>query len=207
MLYAFVSRFRTEIACVLALIIACIGSVAGFAASCREVRSEVLRLHVIANSDTQADQDLKLRVRDAVLTAGNDIFDGSTTVENAQDRLQAQMPQLEEAAQQVVAESGYHYPVRIQIRDTYFSTRTYDSFTMPAGNYTALQVIIGAGAGQNWWCVMFPPMCLPAAQEDAAYDAYFTDGEYAIVEREIEYEPRFKIVELWERYRNASNSK
>jgi len=196
-----VHRNKLVIALALALVLSCAASVAGFSADCTAVRSSVLRLHVLANSDSEEDQALKLQVRDAVLAAGSDLFDGSTTVENAQARLEAQSAQLEAAAAAVIAENGCDYPISITFAKEYFSTRSYGDVTLPAGNYDALKVVIGEGAGQNWWCIMFPPLCLPAAQDSAAADAYFDGEAYQVVEHSPKYEPRFKIVEWFENWR------
>ena len=154
-------------------------SVGAFAYNCSRVRSDVLRMHVIANSDCGADQQLKLMVRDAVLEA---------------------------AAREVIERAGYDYPVSVNVVNEYFATRCYGSLTMPAGRYTAVKVVIGEGAGRNWWCVMFPPLCLPAAQDRGGnLDAFFDDGELKVVESSGRYEPRFKIVEIIEKLKEKTS--
>ena len=206
MLY-FTKRFwRAELALGLAFLFSAAASAAGFSLDCARVRGEVLRLHVLADSDSPADQALKLQVRDAVLRAGNTLFDGSTTADSAHERLAAQTDALTAAARAVLRENGSDAAVDIRVTEEYFATRSYEDVTLPAGRYTAVKVVIGSGAGQNWWCVMFPPMCLPAAEGEALdADAYWDEDEYAVVSQNPQYEPRFKIVEwaqlLRERWR------
>lgn len=166
---------------------------------CRQVRKDVLRLHVIAASDSEVDQAVKLKVRDAVLREGAAIFDGSVTAKEAQARLEPYLRRLENTADRVLKENGLPYAASAQIVNEFFDVRTYENVTLPAGRYTALKIVLGDGAGKNWWCVMFPPLCLPAAtaQEDAY--AVFQDGGAHVVQGEPEYVIRFRIVELVEK--------
>ena len=181
-------------------IVAIVLSVTGFAETCEEIRTDVLRLHVIANSDSPEDQQLKLKVRDAILETGKNIFDGSVTRENAQEKIEKEKAVLEEAARKVIRENGFDYNVEITVTEEYFTTRTYENVTLPAGNYMAVRVLIGESEGKNWWCVMFPPLCLPAAETDI--DLFFNDRQIKLVEQNPRYEPRFKIVEIFESLKN-----
>ncbi len=181
-------------------------SVGAFAYNCSRVRSDVLRMHVIANSDCSADQQLKLMVRDAVLERGAQLFDGTVTADEARRKIEPHKAELEAAAREVIERAGYDYPVSVNVVNEYFATRRYGSLTMPAGRYTAVKVVIGEGAGRNWWCVMFPPLCLPAAQDRGGnLDAFFDDGELKVVESSGRYEPRFKIVEIIEKLREKTS--
>jgi len=177
-------------------------SICGFQAQCAGIRREVLRLHVIANSDSDADQRAKLYVRDALLIAGADLFDGSIDAAHAKEILQPRTEELERCVRNALRELGMDNPVRIEVGEDYFPTRTYEEagVTLPAGRYQAVRVILGQGEGRNWWCVMFPPLCLPAAQPNrgAALDAVLTGGQLRIVKSSPKLEIRFKIVELWE---------
>jgi len=177
-------------------------SICGFQARCVGIRREVLRLHVIANSDSEADQNAKLYVRDALLREGAALFDGSVEAAHAQEILQPRTEELEHCARQALRALGMDSPVRIEVGEDYFPTRTYEEagVTLPAGRYQAVRVILGQGEGRNWWCVMFPPLCLPAAQPNnsAALDAVLTGGQLRIVKSSPRLEIRFKIVELWE---------
>ncbi len=181
-------------------------SVGAFAYNCSRVRSDVLRMHVIANSDCSADQQLKLMVRDAVLERGAQLFDGTVTADEARRKIEPHKAELEAAAREVIERAGYDYPVSVNVVNEYFATRCYGNLTMPAGRYTAVKVVIGEGAGHNWWCVMFPPLCLPAAQDRGGnLDAFFDDGELKVVESSGRYEPRFKIVEIIEKLKEKTS--
>ncbi|MBE6784052.1 MAG: stage II sporulation protein R [Ruminococcaceae bacterium] len=192
-----------EISLFAGLLIAIVFSVTGFASTCEEIRGDVLRLHVIANSDSQADQQLKLKVRDAVLKAGKNIFDGSVTRENAEEKIKAEEETLEAVAKKVIEENGFDYDVDITVTEEYFNTRTYENVTLPAGKYMAVRVLIGESIGKNWWCVMFPPLCIPASQTDI--NMYLDEKEVKLVETNPKYEPRFKIVEIYESIKNYFN--
>ncbi len=195
---------KIEAALIAALVIACTCSVAGFAYKCSHVRESVLRMHVIANSDSEEDQVLKLKVRDAVLERGSELFDGTLTADEARAKLEPKKDELIKAAAEVISSEGFDYPVTVEVVDEYFATRCYGDLTMPAGEYTAIKVVIGEGEGKNWWCVMFPPLCLPAAQgsQQTALDAFLDDGEIKVVKSSEKYEPRFKIIEIIEKLRD-----
>lgn len=141
---------------------------AGFTRQCAEVRQEVLRLHILANSDSAADQAVKLRVRDAVLEETGNLFSAAGTLEEAEEAAAKNLAAIEETARRVLAEEGCSYPVKAELARTYFGTREYGETTLPAGEYQALRLSLGEGAGKNWWCVMFPPICVPAAEPEEA---------------------------------------
>ena len=103
--------------------------------------------------------------------------------------------------------NGYNYPVDVELKNTHFNTRVYDEVTLPAGNYDALRVIIGDGNGKNWWCVMFPPMCLPAAEEKCELSEVLDESELKIVSNKSRYEVKFKVVELFEELKNFAESR
>lgn len=191
--------FRIECSILIALIICGVLNINGFSQQCDNIREKMLRMHVIANSDTQEDQALKLKVRDAVLSAGKEIFDGSITATDAQEKITPHIDYLESVALKTIKNEGYKYSVKITVEEEYFKTRTYDnSITLPAGYYTAVKVIIGEGAGQNWWCVMFPPMCLPSAVAECEISDVLTDDETEIVTETEKYKFKFKIIEIFE---------
>ncbi len=189
-----------ELAFLAAFIITCVVGTMSFASACEEIRSSVLRMHVVANSDSDEDQCLKLKVRDAVLEAGKEYFDNSESAAQAEEKLVPVKDELEWVAKKVVEENGYDYDVKVNIGNAYFPTKTYDGdVTLPAGEYEAVNVIIGSGQGHNWWCVMFPPMCLPAAESDTELNEVLSEREYEIVKSNPKFEPRFKIVEWYEK--------
>ena len=175
-------------------------SIISFAITCNGIRQDVLRLHVIAASDSEEDQSLKLRVRDGVLSAGAEIFDGSVNVENAVEKLTPELERLEHTAENIVKENGFDYEVNVTLSREFFATRTYENVTLPAGKYLAVRVVIDEGRGKNWWCVMFPSLCLPAAAVKTEIDDVLNEKEVQLVSRNPKYEPRFKIVEIIEKY-------
>jgi stage II sporulation protein R len=170
-----------------------------------EIYDSVLRLHVIANSDTQEDQELKLRVRDAILTASEDMLKSATTREEAATLIWQNIDALTNAAEQEIARCGYDYPVNITLSQEEYPTKSYESFCFPSGEYLSLRVMIGNSSGQNWWCVLFPPLCLSAATEkrdaeDAFIAAGLTGEQYKIITEtdNVKYTARFKILEVLE---------
>lgn len=189
-----------EISLLVGFLIAVVFSITSFAETCEEVRGDVLRLHVLANSDSEEDQQLKLKVRDALLKSGKNIFDGSLTRENAEEKIKEEKEILIETAEKVIEENGFDYDVKITVTEEFFTTRTYENVALPAGKYMAVRVLIGESAGKNWWCVMFPPLCIPTAQPDI--NLFFTEDEIKLVESDPKYEPRFKIVEIYESLKN-----
>jgi len=178
--------------------IAFAASVVSFHARAAGVRSEVLRLHVLANSNSDIDQQAKLHVRDALLAQGDALFYASVDITQAEQAVELRMSELEQAATQALREVGLNYPVQIRVGEAFFNTRSYGGLTFPAGRYQAVQVHIGESSGENWWCVMFPPLCLPAAtqRESVTLDAVLTDGQMRVVESNPQFDVRFRIVEL-----------
>lgn len=166
---------------------------------------EVLRLHVVANSDDPEDQAVKLRVRDAVLAGAQPLLDGVQTSGQAEQVLTPRLKELEETARAVLDAEGYDDNVTVSITDQWFPTRVYDSFSLPAGQYRALKVVIGDGNGQNWWCVVFPPLCMASVTEevaDAAARSGLTDRQVALITGQDEtYVIKFKFIEWWEQLR------
>ena len=166
-----------------------------------ELADKVVRLHVLANSDYEEDQALKLRVRDAVLEQATAILEQSADRREAESRLRGQLLELERIAAKEIAAEGYDYPVTVNLENTDFPTKEYDGFTLPAGEYLALRVIIGEGKGQNWWCVVFPPLCTAASADvpASALAAGFSEEEVSLITEENQgYVLKFKAVEWWE---------
>lgn len=130
------------------------------------LKENVLRLHIIANSDSEADQQIKLEVRDRIGSQSEKIFGGCGSREEILRMAEESLDIMEETAREVLTENGLEYTVEADIEQTYFDTRYYGDITMPEGEYTALKITLGEGRGHNWWCVMYPPLCLPC----------FTDG-------------------------------
>jgi len=170
-----------------------------------EVYNSVLRLHVLANSDSDEDQALKLKVRDSLLAKGEELFRNCNSREEAISAAKNNLQILEEAAAATIRAEGYDYPVRIELCEEEYPTRSYEALCFPAGKYTSLKVLIGDAEGQNWWCVLFPPLCLSAATakndaEEAFIAVGLTDEQYKIIteSESSEYKVRFKILEAFE---------
>lgn len=166
-----------------------------------ELADRVVRLHVLANSDSKEDQALKLKVRDAILERTAETVRGVEDREEAEQRLTAVLPELEETASAVIADAGYAYGVRVELAETAFPTKEYEGFALPAGEYLALRVLIGAAEGQNWWCVVFPPLCTAAVGDvpAAALGAGLSEEQVALItESDGGYVLKFKSVELWQ---------
>lgn len=170
----------------------------GFAAAA-SVKNGCLRLHILASSDSAEDQNVKLLVRDALLEAGADIFSGNTTCEEAIRMIEANKEKLEAVADSVLKANGMDYTADISIAEEYFETRQYDGIKLPAGTYKACKVVLGKGEGHNWWCIMFPPLCLPAAikKDEDIYTVFGEDGARLVTE-EGGYVIKFRIVEIVE---------
>jgi len=168
------------------------------------IADKVVRLHVLANSDSEEDQALKLKVRDRVLERATELLEQSENRDQAEECLAEVLPELEALAAEEIAANGYDYQVTARLEETSFPTREYDGFTLPAGKYLALRVVIGEGAGRNWWCVVFPPLCTAASSEvaETAMAAGLTEEEVGLITEEDQgYVLKFKAVEWWEQIR------
>ena len=175
-------------------------SLAGFDRKYEDIKNGVLRLHILAASDSEEDQALKLLVRDRVLKASEDVFSSCATVHEAKAAALENKDMLTAAANEVLKENGCPDTVSFALENTWFDEREYDGFTLPAGEYEALRMVIGEGNGHNWWCVMFPSVCIPAATDETGerFSAALGDSEADMVENHIKYKAKFKIVEVFE---------
>lgn len=169
-----------------------------------EIYDTVVRLHVLANSDSEEDQALKLRVRDAVLKVTTPLLAECKTQEAAATALEANRKAIQAAAEDVIRQAGRKDTVTLLLDTEDYPERTYDSFCFPAGSYLSLRVCIGDAEGQNWWCCLFPPICLgsstvsPDDAEDAFISVGLTPSQYKIItetDRPV-YKVRFKLLEL-----------
>ena len=195
-------RNRLEISLAIALVISIVFSLVGFDNECEKIRDSVLRLHILANSDSPEDQQVKLMVRDALLASGTEIFSGKTNVSDAEEILSNEKEKLVETTNKVLKDNGFDYIANIGFAEEYFTTRTYEDYTLPAGKYRAIKVVLGEGEGHNWWCVMFPPLCLPAAAGNTEIDLYITKEGGSIIRSKPQYEIRFKLIEIIESIKN-----
>lgn len=179
-----------------------------FAGQCSDIRQNVFRLHILANSDSAADQQLKLHVRDRILASSGELFKASVSKAQAIAQVRKKLGEIQRIAQAEVYREGYSYPVRAQVVHMYFTTRTYGAYILPAGYYDALRITIGRAAGHNWWCVLFPPLCLPAAQEDPGTKQQLedvlggTDAGIVTQSGNRTVVLKFKVLELYEDAKN-----
>lgn len=189
-------------ALVCGFVMAMITSFFPFAAACGGLPENVVRLHVVANSDSEEDQSVKLLVRDAVLEEAAKWYGGAQSMEEASSQLCTHLQSLGETARTTLAENGMEYSAKVEMTEMYFSTRDYGTFRLPAGRYRTLRVTLGEGQGKNWWCVVFPSLCLPAAGEEQS-DLLLSlpESEREIVENPEQFQVKFKAVELWESLR------
>ena len=166
----------------------------------KSLERKTIRLHVIANSDSVEDQEQKLRLRDRVLEKVHAITMDCTNFDEAERALLMNLEELETYAHGVMLEEGSSYDVSISLCREHYSTRNYDTFSLPPGNYRSLKVIIGEGKGKNWWCVVFPTLCNASSMDDfqqAATIAGYDQEDIALIQKETpKYKIRFKVLEM-----------
>lgn len=177
---------------------------AGVWASASEaaLADQMLRLHVVANSDSEADQARKLLVRDAVLARASRLLEGVADRRGAEEALAPHLDELAQAGAEALARTGTPDPVRVTLDDQWFPTKEYDGFSLPAGQYRALRVTIGEGRGRNWWCVVFPPLCLASVSEksvESAAEGVLSQDQVALITgRDGGYVLKFRLIEWWQ---------
>lgn len=188
-------------AVVCGMIISCLMSMTGFCGACEKIQNDVFRLHILANSDTEKDQQLKLKVRDGVLKYTKNLFKDCKNKEESMETAQNRINEIKNYAQQLVYNYGYDYTVDAYVTNMCFNTRVYENFTLPAGQYDTLRIVIGNGEGHNWWCVLYPALCVPSASGNEL-DEVMNDIEKDIVTDSEKYQVKFKAVEIFESIRS-----
>ena len=169
------------------------------------IYDEVLRLHVIANSDSDADQELKLLVRDAILEETQKILKNVKSREEAEKIISEHSALLENIALETVRKNRFDYSVALELGKEKYPTKNYESCAFPSGEYLSLRIKIGEASGENWWCVLFPPLCLSAATDKDAFTSVgITDSQYQIITEtdNPKYKIRFKLLESFEQLIN-----
>ena len=163
---------------------------------------QVLRLHVVANSDSDSDQARKLLVRDAVLAEASRLLEGVSDRQGAEAALSPHLEELAQAGTEALARTGRADPVTVALADQWFPTKEYDGFSLPAGQYRALKVTIGEGRGRNWWCVVFPPLCLASVSEESvetAAEGVLSEDQIALITgQDGGYVLKFRLIEWWQ---------
>ncbi|MBE6739060.1 MAG: hypothetical protein E7565_01940 [Ruminococcaceae bacterium] len=187
-----------KISIVFGLIISILMSMARFDALCSDLRKNIFRLHIKAASDSAPDQSLKLMVRDALLNEYGDDFINCSNKEEAINFATANIDNFRLTAEKIIKDNGFDYGVSVNVGENYFENREYDTFTLPAGDYESLNIIIDEGKGKNWWCVMFPAVCLGAS---CSLNDAVDDKSAGIAENSSDFKIRFKTVEIYEDFK------
>lgn len=170
-------------------------------ATSENISDKILRLHIIANSDSTEDQDLKLKVKNYFLENTADLFVGQTLDENI-EIAKENIDYIEKICNTCIEQNGFDYEAEVTVDREYFDTRVYDDFTLPAGVYNSIRITIGQGNGHNWWCIVFPSVCLSACSK--SMDDYLTDEEMELVRDG--YTPKFKVIEIYEKIKAKLNA-
>ena len=187
------------------LIALCITLFAGLFAKAEQNRlsDELIRLHVIANSDSDSDQAAKLRVRDRVLSYLSPKLNGINDIESAERIIRESLSALCIEAESSLIEDGKPYQANAQLCIEHYPTRSYDGFSLPNGDYISLKIILGEGSGHNWWCVVFPPLCMSSVEDEDAFSSLTDESSSLIKYSNGEYRVKFRIVELYGKLKNA----
>lgn len=180
-----------------AFIVCSLISMVSFDAQSKEISDEVFRLHILANSDSEEDQNLKLEVRDAVQKYCYNIYGNAETKQEAEQVISENLDDIISTAQDVVDNRGFDYKVDGEIVNMYFTNRVYEDITLPAGYYDAVRITIGSGEGHNWWCVMFPPICISTSENTAEISDVLNEEQTELV-TDGSYQYKFKIYELYQ---------
>lgn len=154
------------------------------------IYEDTVRLHILANSDSKEDQELKLYLRDEIINEFGCELSIFESADSAKEELKRKLGEIEEFAGERIRKAGYSYSVRAELCEEWYETRDYGEFSLPKGEYSSLIIKIGEGAGENWWCVMFPPLCLDASTSDKGYTA----SESMLISKK--YSIKFKTLEL-----------
>jgi stage II sporulation protein R len=161
------------------------------------IYGDTIRLHILANSDSEEDQALKISVRDALLLKYGEALRLAGSFDSAKELMNSLIEEIEKYAEGIIRDMGYSYPVEAILSEEWYETRDYDDFSLPCGYYTSLRILIGEGEGKNWWCVMYPPLCTELASEAAPSDdgvIDYTKEELILISRG-KYNVKFKILE------------
>ena len=172
-----------------------------FIQTSERISDDVFRLHILAISDHEEYQQLKLKVRDAVLKKGQNVFTDCSSLEEIIASCESNIDLFEETATECIKENGYNYSVNAYVDKEYFNTREYEEITLPSGIYNALKIEIGEAKGHNWWCVMFPAICLSAVS-DSEMNNILDEEEIELINSDNKFEIRFKIVEIYEKIKS-----
>lgn len=166
-----------------------------------DLKDNVIRLHILANSDSSEDQKLKLKVRDRILQDTQNIFRSDMSLDEMEKSISCSLSVIEEIAENEIIKNGYDYSVKAELVNMPFNDRTYGEITLPAGYYDALRITIGNAEGHNWWCMMYPSMCIPSSVDWDEYNNVFSSEEIDMMKNPQNYRFKFKIAEIFEKFR------
>nr|WP_180703723.1 stage II sporulation protein R [Romboutsia ilealis] len=184
------------------------GEVKKISTASEDYKDKLIRFHVIANSDSDEDQNLKLKVRDAIIDYLQPKLLESESIEESESIIKKEYAELEKISKNIILENGYNYDIQVGIDYSEFPTKQYSNVILPAGEYKALRIIIGEGKGKNWWCVMFPPLCFVDEQKgiidkdtDDKLREVLTEEEYELISQKTSKQMnrvqiKFKIAEI-----------
>ncbi|MEE1186229.1 MAG: stage II sporulation protein R [Acutalibacteraceae bacterium] len=184
----------------LSLVISVMLSLSIFDAKCNNIKNNVLRLHIIANSDSQYDQEIKAKVRNRLVS--ENLFDSCDNYNQAVSMAENKLDDIKELVLNELKNNNCNLPVKVEIKPSYFDTRVYDKTTLPAGEYNALKITIGKGEGRNWWCVMFPSLCLPTVSKKDEIKDVVNENTADITKNSLKYKPAFKVIEWYEQIKS-----
>ena len=184
----------------LGLVLAVIFSLVPFKAQCEDISNELFRLHILANSDSEEDQELKLMVRNKILEYTNTLYENSNSKYDTINITKENLSNILSVAQNEVCKRGYNYTVTGEVTKMHFNTRTYGDATIPSGMYDALRIKIGKAEGHNWWCVMYPSFCI--GESISLKDTHLTKEEQNLIYDNSEIKVKFKVVEWFEKIKS-----
>lgn len=168
-----------------------------------DISTKVLRMHVLANSNSINDQRLKIAVKNNILKSTQELFIDCDNLEESIEIAQSNTELIKASAQEVIKKYNKNYDVKVYVDNEFFDVREYKDFTLPSGNYNTVKVVIGEGKGKNWWCVMYPAVCISACSDD--FDKALTKEEKKLITSK-KYIPKFKILEIINKIKNKINS-
>ncbi len=188
---------KLDIALFIGIIIAIlVSSTNTFATDLEGISDNVLRLHILANSNSDEDQALKLKVRDEILKESSELFTEGKSRLEVEKLVLDNMDKIQKIAEKVIADNGYNYPVKCELTHMNFDTRVYDNITLPAGDYDALRITIGSAQGKNWWCVMYPSLCVAPSIKNSDLQT-FSKSQVKVLKQPAKYQVRFKCVDVF----------
>ena len=186
-----------------ALVLSVIVSFSDFNSSCESLRNDIFRIHILANSDLEKDQNVKLKVRDSILECWGDVLGDCSTKEDAEIKARQNIGKIKRLCDKTLVDNGFAYTSEVTVGKSFFETRDYGTFTLPAGTYDSLIVTLGEGNGHNWWCVIYPSVCLGGSKSKLKK----IGKKSQICLNPKKYKIRFKTLEIYEKIKAVSSKR